>query len=81
MPAERPEDQGASSLSSPASAALTPGGLDEDGATGGSANRAFPKDTQSPEATPVCAASAGPEEGTSGEPWSEMTTRERDVES
>lgn len=67
MPVERAEDQGPSSLSSPASAALTPGGLDEDGATGGSANSSFSKDRQSSEATPVCPASAGPEEGTSGE--------------
>lgn len=67
MPVERAEDQGPSFLSSPASAALTPGGgLDEDGTTGGSANSSFSKDTQS-SATPVCPASAGPEEGTSGE--------------
>lgn len=67
MPVERAEDQGPSSLSSPASAALTPGGLVEDGATGGSANSSFSKDRQSSEATPVCPASAGPEDGPSGE--------------
>lgn len=67
MPVEGTEDQGLSSLSSPASAALTLGGLDEDGATGGSANCSFSEDRRSSEATPVCHASAGPEEGTSGE--------------
>lgn len=67
MPVERSEDQGSPSLSSPASAALTPGGLDEDGATGGSANSSFSKDCQSFEATAVYPGNAGPEEGTSGE--------------
>lgn len=67
MPVERLEDQGSASLSSPASAALTPGGLDEDGATGGSANSSFSNDCQSFEATTVYPGNAGPEEGTSGE--------------
>eukprot|EP00066_Takifugu_rubripes_P002330 XP_003964192.1 PREDICTED: DNA excision repair protein ERCC-6-like [Takifugu rubripes] len=66
MPVERSEDQGSPSLSSPASAALTPGGFDEDGATGGSANSSFSKDCQSFEATAVYPGNAGPEEGTSG---------------
>lgn len=67
MPVERSEEQGSSSLSSPASAALTPGGFDEDGATGGSANSSFSKDGQSSEATAVYSVNDGPEEGTSGE--------------
>lgn len=67
MRVERAEDQGASSPSSPASAAQTPGGLDEDGATGASANSSVSKHRESSGATPVCPASASPEEGTSGE--------------
>lgn len=67
MAVEGAEEQGASSPSSPASAAQTPGGLDEDGATGVSENTYVSKRRQSSEATPVCPAGAGPEEGTSGE--------------
>lgn len=77
MPVERSEDQGSASLTSPASAALTPGGLDEDGATGGSANNSFSKDCQSFEATAVYPGNAGPEEGTSGELWNKVTTKDR----
>lgn len=67
MPVERSEEQGSSSLSSPASAALTPGGFDEDGATGGSANSSFSKDRQSSGATAVYPGNAAPQEETGGE--------------
>lgn len=67
MPVERSEDQGLSCLSSPASAALTPGGADEDGATGGSAVCSLLEKTCGSEATAAYPANAGPEEGTSGE--------------
>ncbi|KAI3363158.1 hypothetical protein L3Q82_011808, partial [Scortum barcoo] len=67
MPVEGSEDQVPSSLSSPASAALTPGGTEEDGgATGGSADSSFPQNSQGAEAAAAYPANTGPEEGNSG---------------
>lgn len=62
MPIDGSEDQAPSSLSSPTSAALTPGGTDEDGATGGSAAC-----SQGSEAAAAYPTNTGPGEGTSGE--------------
>lgn len=67
MPVDGTEDQVPSSLSSPASAALTPGGTEEDGATGGSAVCTFPENSQAPEAAAAYPANTGPGEGNSGE--------------
>ncbi|XP_010735853.3 DNA excision repair protein ERCC-6 [Larimichthys crocea] len=66
MPAEGSEDQVPSSLSSPASAALTPGGAEEDGATGGSAVSSLPQNIQGSEAAAAYPANTGPDEGNSG---------------
>ncbi|XP_070834013.1 DNA excision repair protein ERCC-6 isoform X2 [Chaetodon trifascialis] len=68
MPVEGAEDQVPSSLSSPASAALTPGGTEEDGATGGSAVCSFPGNSQGSEAAAAYPAfpNTGPENGNSG---------------
>ncbi|CAN9499846.1 unnamed protein product [Ophioblennius macclurei] len=62
MPAEGREDQECPSLSSPASAALTPGGMEEDGTTGGSAVCVFPDNSQGSEAAAAYPANTGPEE-------------------
>lgn len=62
MPVDGSEDQVPSSLSSPASAALTPGGTEEDGATGGSAVC-----SQGSEAAAAYPTNTGPGEGNSGE--------------
>ncbi|XP_071336853.1 DNA excision repair protein ERCC-6 isoform X2 [Trachinotus anak] len=62
MPVEGSEDQVPSSLSSPASAALTPGGTEEDGATGGSAVCSFPENSQGSEAAAAYPANTGPGE-------------------
>lgn len=67
MPVEGSEDQVPSSLSSPASAALTPGGAEEDGATGGSAVRSLPGNSQGTEAAAAYPDNTGPDEGNSGE--------------
>ncbi|TNN71831.1 DNA excision repair protein ERCC-6 [Liparis tanakae] len=66
MPVDGSEDQLPSSLSSPASAALTPGGTDEDGSTGGSAVCSFPENNQGSEAAAAYPANTGPGEGNSG---------------
>ncbi|XP_044069023.1 DNA excision repair protein ERCC-6 isoform X2 [Siniperca chuatsi] len=66
MPVEGSEDQVPSSLSSPASAALTPGGAEEDGAIGGSAVCSFPENGQGSEAAAAYPANTGPGEGNSG---------------
>ncbi|XP_041645609.1 DNA excision repair protein ERCC-6 [Cheilinus undulatus] len=66
MPVEGSENQVPSSLSSPASAALTPGGTDEDGATGCSAVRSLPENSQGSEAAAAFPANTGPDEGNSG---------------
>ncbi|XP_037322126.2 DNA excision repair protein ERCC-6 [Pungitius pungitius] len=66
MPVDGPEDQVPSSLSSPASAALTPGGTDEDGSTGGSAICSFPENSQGSEAAAAYPANTGPGEGNIG---------------
>ncbi|XP_070697451.1 DNA excision repair protein ERCC-6 [Pempheris klunzingeri] len=66
MPVEGSEDQVPSSLSSPASAALTPGGTEEDGATGGSAVCSLPENSQGTEAAAAYPANTSPEEGNSG---------------
>lgn len=66
MPVEGSEDHVPSSLSSPASAALTPGGTEDDGAAGGgSAVCAFPENSQGSEAAAAYPANTGPEEGNS----------------
>ncbi|XP_029962437.1 DNA excision repair protein ERCC-6 isoform X2 [Salarias fasciatus] len=62
MPVEGREDQERPPLSSPASAALTPGGMEEDGTTGGSAVGAFPDSSQGSEAAAAYPANTGPEE-------------------
>lgn len=67
MPAEGSEDQESSWLSSPASAALTPGGSEEDGTTGGSADCSLPRGSQGSEATALFPVNYGPDEGPSGE--------------
>ncbi|XP_044229225.1 DNA excision repair protein ERCC-6 [Thunnus albacares] len=61
MPVDGSEDQVPSSLSSPASAALTPGGTEEDGAAGGSAVC-----SQGSEAAAAYPTNTGPGEGNSG---------------
>ncbi|XP_037638840.1 DNA excision repair protein ERCC-6 isoform X2 [Sebastes umbrosus] len=66
MPVDGSEDQVPSSLSSPASAALTPGGAEDDGATGGSAVRSLPENSQGSEAAAAYPANTGPGEGNSG---------------
>ncbi|XP_059215444.1 DNA excision repair protein ERCC-6 isoform X2 [Centropristis striata] len=67
MPVDGSEDQVPSSLSSPASAALTPGGTEEDGATGGSAAVcSFPENSQGSEAAAAYPANTGPGEGNIG---------------
>lgn len=63
MPVEGSEDQRSSWLSSPASAALTPGGSEEDGTTGGS----VPRGSQGSEATALFPVNHAPDEGPSGE--------------
>lgn len=55
-----------SSLSSPSSAALTPGGTEEDGAAGGTASCTFPEKSQGSEAAATYPATSEPGEGTSG---------------
>lgn len=67
MPVEGSQDQGSSSLSSPASAALTRGGTEDDGATRGSAVCSLPQNSQGSEATGAYPANTGPEDGNSGE--------------
>lgn len=62
MPVDGSEDQVPSSVSSPASAALTPGGTEEDGAAGGSAVCARSQEFEAAAAYPV---SSGPGEGNS----------------
>lgn len=66
MPVDGSEDQVPSCLFSPASAALTPGGTDEDGSTGGSAVCSFPENTQGSEAAAAYPANTGPGEGNDG---------------
>ncbi|KAF3708274.1 DNA excision repair protein ERCC-6 [Channa argus] len=61
MPVDGSEDQVPSSLSSPVSAALTPGGTEEDGATGGSAVFSFSAKHKGYEAS--YAVNTGPGEG------------------
>jgi len=77
MPVDGSEDQLPSSLSSPASAALTPGGTDEDGSTGGSAVCSFPENNQGSEAAAAYPANTGPGEGNSGEIRTSCTTRQQ----
>lgn len=67
MPVEGSEDQVPSSLSSPASAALTPGGVDEDGAAGGSGLCSFPDTSKGSESAAAFPANTGPGESNSGE--------------
>ncbi|KAM9726838.1 DNA excision repair protein ERCC-6 isoform 1-T2 [Menidia menidia] len=65
MPVEGAEHQASSSsfsFSSPASAALTPGGSEEDGAARGSAVCTFPENSHGSEAAAAYPANTGPEE-------------------
>lgn len=66
MPAEDGDLQASSSISSPVSAALTPGRLEEDGSTKGPAVCAFPENSQGSEAAAAFPANTGPGEGNSG---------------
>lgn len=59
MPAEATEQQASSSLSSPASAALTLGWSEEEGAARGKASCSVPDNTQSSEAAAAYPTSAG----------------------
>lgn len=67
MPVEGSEDQVPSSLSNPVSAALTPGGAEEDGAAWGSAVSSYPENGQGSEAAAPYPANTGPGDGNSGE--------------
>uniref|UniRef100_A0A7N6B823 DNA excision repair protein ERCC-6 n=1 Tax=Anabas testudineus TaxID=64144 RepID=A0A7N6B823_ANATE len=67
MPVDGSEDQVPSSFSSPASAALTPGGIEEDGATGGSVVCSFSAKSQGSEAAAAYPVTSGPGEGNNGE--------------
>ncbi|XP_017268545.1 DNA excision repair protein ERCC-6 [Kryptolebias marmoratus] len=62
MPVESAEPQASSSVSGPVSAALTPGGSEEDGATRGSAVCTFPENSQGSEAAAAYPANTGPGE-------------------
>ena len=67
MPVDEREDEEPSSLYSPASAALTPGGTEEDGgANRGSAVCSIPGNSQGSETAAAYPANPGPGEGTSG---------------
>ncbi|KAM4607513.1 DNA excision repair protein ERCC-6 [Polymixia lowei] len=66
MPVDGREDQVPSSLSSPASAALTPGGAEEDGASRGSTVCSIPGNSQGSVAAAAYPVNTGPEEGSSG---------------
>nr|XP_019952241.1 PREDICTED: DNA excision repair protein ERCC-6 [Paralichthys olivaceus]XP_019952251.1 PREDICTED: DNA excision repair protein ERCC-6 [Paralichthys olivaceus] len=67
MPVNGSEEQVPSSLSSPASAALTPGGTEEDGASGGaSAVCSLPENSQGSEAAAAYPANTGPGESSAG---------------
>ncbi|XP_038593522.1 DNA excision repair protein ERCC-6 [Micropterus salmoides] len=66
MPVEGSEDQVPSSLSNPVSAALTPGGAEEDGAAWGSAVSSYPENGQGSEAAAPYPANTGPGDGNSG---------------
>ncbi|XP_043991983.1 DNA excision repair protein ERCC-6 isoform X2 [Gambusia affinis] len=65
MPIEAPEPQASSSFSSPVSAALTPGSLEEDGSARGPAVCTFPENGHGSEAAPAYPANTGPGEGNS----------------
>ncbi|XP_047208459.1 DNA excision repair protein ERCC-6 [Girardinichthys multiradiatus] len=65
MPVEAAEHQASSSVSSPVSAALTPGGSEEDGSARGSAVFTFPENSQGSEAAAAYPANTGPGEGNS----------------
>ncbi|PWA25883.1 hypothetical protein CCH79_00001604, partial [Gambusia affinis] len=65
MPIEAPEPQAPSSFSSPVSAALTPGSLEEDGSARGPAVCTFPENGHGSEAAPAYPANTGPGEGNS----------------
>lgn len=67
MPVDGSEDQVPSSFSSPASAALTPGGTEEEGATGGSLVCSFSAKGQGSEAAAAYPVTDGPGEGDNGE--------------
>uniref|UniRef100_A0A3B3USV7 DNA excision repair protein ERCC-6 n=1 Tax=Poecilia latipinna TaxID=48699 RepID=A0A3B3USV7_9TELE len=65
MPVEAAEPQASSSFSSPVSAALTPGGSEEDGSARGSALCTFPENGHGSEAAAAYPANTGPGEGNS----------------
>lgn len=67
MPVNGSEDQIPSSFPSPVSAALTPGGTEEDGATGGSAVCSFTAKSQGSEGAAAYPVTTGPGEGNNGE--------------
>ncbi|KAM4730444.1 DNA excision repair protein ERCC-6 [Anableps anableps] len=65
MPVEAVDPQASSSVSSPVSAALTPGGSEEDGSARGSAVCTFPENSHASEAAAAYPANTGPGEGNS----------------
>ncbi|KAM4598757.1 DNA excision repair protein ERCC-6 [Fundulus diaphanus] len=65
MPVEAAEHQASSSVSSPVSAALTPGGSEEDGPARGPAVCTFPENGHGSEAAAAYPANSGPGEGNS----------------
>lgn len=67
MPVDSSGDQVPSSFSSPASAALTLGGMEEEGATGGSVVCSFSAKSQGSEAAAPYAVTDEPGEGNNGE--------------
>lgn len=68
MPVEGTEHQAPPALSSTASAALTPGGPEEDGAAWGPVVCTFPGDGQGSEAAAAYPCNTGPGESNNGEP-------------
>lgn len=66
MPVEAAEPQASSSFSSPVSAALTPGSLEEDGSARGSAVCTFPENGHGSEAAAAYPANTGLGEGNIG---------------
>lgn len=67
MPVESAEPQVSSSISRTVSAALTPGVLEEDGATRGLAICTFPENSQGCEAAAAYPTNTGPGECNNGE--------------
>lgn len=78
MPVNGSEDQVPSSFSSPASAALTPGGTEENGATGGSVVCSYSAKSQGSEAAAAYPVTTRPGEGNSGELCNTGKRRDRE---